>query len=192
MPGRIKRISRKLIVAKSLYGWCLIGLLGPPNKNSSDFFAMKVVVEEGISKQLETFWQLENLGIVPVNENLNCNDDKILQEFEENIEFRDGRCVVQLPWKVNLKESLDNNYEIAYERFSKLCHKFQNDQSLYTDYKNVVDSYVEQNIMERVPNTNVVDGAEFHLSHRAVIRHDRSSSKLRIVFVASSHKRGKF
>ncbi|GFY63069.1 integrase catalytic domain-containing protein [Trichonephila inaurata madagascariensis] len=103
---------------------------------------MKVVVEEGISKQLETFWQLENLGIEPVNENLNCNDDKILQEFEENIQFRDGRYVVKLHWKDNWKESLDNNYEIAYERFSKLSHKFQNDQSLYTEYKNVVDTLV--------------------------------------------------
>ncbi|GFU42597.1 integrase catalytic domain-containing protein [Nephila pilipes] len=192
MTGRIKRISRKLVAAESLYGWCLIGISGPPNKNSRDSFAMKVVVEEDISKQLEAFWQLENLGIEPVNENLNCKDNKILQEFEENIQFRDGRYVVKLPWKDNLKESLDNNYEIAHERFSKLCHKFKNDQSLYTEYKNVIDSYVEQNIVERVPNSNVVGGAEFYLPYRAVIRHDRVSSKLRIVFDASSHKRGKF
>ncbi|GFT86752.1 integrase catalytic domain-containing protein [Nephila pilipes] len=73
MTGRIKRISRKLVAAESLYGWCLIGISAPPpNKNSSDSFAMKVVVEEDISKQLEAFWQLENLGIEPVNENLNC------------------------------------------------------------------------------------------------------------------------
>ncbi|GFT14098.1 integrase catalytic domain-containing protein [Nephila pilipes] len=192
MTGRIKRISRKLVAAESLYGWCLIGISGPSNKNSSDSFAMKVVVEEDISKQLEAFWQLENLGIEPVNENLNCKDNKILQEFEENIQFRDGRYVVKLPWKDNLKESLDNNYEIVHERFSKLCHKFKNDQSLYTEYKNVVDSYVEQNIVERVPNSNVVGDAEFYLAHRAVIRHDRVSSKLRIVFDASSHKGGKF
>ncbi|GFX56031.1 integrase catalytic domain-containing protein [Trichonephila clavipes] len=108
--------SSETLAAESLYGWCLIGLSGHPNKNSSDFFAMKVVVEVGISKQLETFWQLENLGIEPVKENLNCNDDKILQEFEENIQFRDGRYVVQLPWKDNLKELVDNNYEI----FSKI------------------------------------------------------------------------
>ncbi|GFU15780.1 integrase catalytic domain-containing protein [Nephila pilipes] len=192
MTDRIKRISRKLAAAESLYGWCLIGISGPPNKNSSDSFAMKVVVEEDISKQLEAFWQLENLGIEPVNENLNCKDNKILQEFEENIQFRDGRYVVKLPWKDNLKQSLDNNYEIAHERFSKLYHKFKSDQSLYTEYKNVVDSYVEQNIVERVPNSNVVGDAEFYLPHRAVIRHDRVSSKLRIVFDASSHKRGKF
>ncbi|GFT90436.1 integrase catalytic domain-containing protein [Nephila pilipes] len=192
MTGRIKRISRKLVAAESLYGWCLIRISGPRNKNSSDSFAMKVVVEEDISKQLEAFWQLENLGIEPINENLNCKDNKILQEFEENIQFRDSRYVVKLPWKDNLKESLDNNYEIAHERFSKLCHKFKNDQSLYTEYKNVIDSYVEQNIVERVPNSNVVGGAEFYLPHRAVIRHDRVSSKLRIVFDASSHKRGKF
>ncbi|GFS76860.1 integrase catalytic domain-containing protein, partial [Nephila pilipes] len=162
MTGRIKRISRKFVAAESLYGWCLIVISGPRNKNSSDSFAMKVVVEEDISKQLEAFWQLENLGIEPVNENLNCKDNKILQEFEENIQFRDGRYVVKLPWKDNLKESLDNNYEIAHERFSKLCHKFKSDQSLYTECKN------------------------------AVIWHDRVSSKLRIVFDASSHKRGKF
>ncbi|GFS42957.1 integrase catalytic domain-containing protein [Nephila pilipes] len=71
MTGRIKRISRKFVAAESLYGWCLIGISGPPNKNSSDSFAMKVVVEEDISKQFEAFWQLENLGIEPVNENLN-------------------------------------------------------------------------------------------------------------------------
>ncbi|GFV74403.1 uncharacterized protein TNCV_5128451 [Trichonephila clavipes] len=53
-------------------------------------------------------------------------------------------------------------------------------------------NYVEQNIVERVPNTNVVDGAEFYLPHRAVIPHDRSSSNLRIVFDASSLKRDKF
>ncbi|GFV75038.1 integrase catalytic domain-containing protein [Trichonephila clavipes] len=53
MTGRIKRISRKLVAAESLYEWCLIGISGPPNKNSSDFFAMKVVVEEGISRQLD-------------------------------------------------------------------------------------------------------------------------------------------
>ncbi|GFS64112.1 integrase catalytic domain-containing protein [Nephila pilipes] len=153
---------------------------------------MKVVVEEDISKQLESFWQLENLGIEPVNENLSCKDNKILLEFKENIQFQDGRYVVKLPWKDNLKESIDNNYEIAHERFSKLCHNFKHDQSLYTEYKNVVDSYVEQNIVERVPNSNVVGGAEFYLPYRAVIRHDRVSSKLIIVFDVSSHKRGKF
>ncbi|GFT50985.1 integrase catalytic domain-containing protein [Nephila pilipes] len=122
----------------------------------------------------------------------NLHDSSSCDSFEENIQFRDGRYVVKLPWKDNLKESLDNNYEIAHERFSKLCDKFKNDQSLYTEYKNVIDSYVEQNIVERVPNSNVVGGAELYLPHRTVIRHDRVSSKLRIVFDASSHKRGKF
>ncbi|GBO24395.1 hypothetical protein AVEN_62120-1 [Araneus ventricosus] len=192
MTGRIKRINWKLVAAESLYGWCLIGVSGPLNKNSSDSSVMKVVVEKDISKQLETFWQLENLGIEPANDRLNCNDSKILQEFEDSIQFRDNRHVVKLPWKDNLKESLDNNYEIAYERFSKLCYKFQNDHSLYSQYKDVVDSYIEQNIVERVPNSNVEDCAEFYLPHRAVIRHDKVSSKLRIVFDASSHKSGKF
>ncbi|GBM78178.1 hypothetical protein AVEN_161850-1 [Araneus ventricosus] len=192
MTGRIKRINRKLVAAESLSGWCLIGVSGSPNKNSSDSSVMKAVVEEDISKQLETFWQLENLGIEPANDGLNCNDNKILQEFEESIQFRDNRYIVKFLWKDNLKESLDNNFEIAYERFSKLCYKFQNDHSLYSQYKDDVDSYIEQNIVDRVPNSNVEDCAEFYLPHRAVIRHDKVSSKLRIVFDASSHKSGKF
>ncbi|GBN02393.1 hypothetical protein AVEN_19009-1 [Araneus ventricosus] len=164
MAGRIKRINRKLVAAESLYGWCLIGVSGPLNKNSSDSSVMKVVVEEDISKQLETFWLLENLGIEPANDRLNCNDSKRLQEFEDSIQFRDNRYVVKLPWKDNLKDQ----------------------------YKDVVDSYIEQNIVERVPNSNVEDCEEFYLPHRAVIRHNKVSSKLRIVFDASSHKSGKF
>ncbi|GBM35413.1 hypothetical protein AVEN_181512-1 [Araneus ventricosus] len=160
MTGRIKRIDRKLVASEFLYGWCLIGVSGPPNENSSDSSVMKVVVEEDISKQLETFWQLENPGIEPANDRLNCNDNKILQEFEESIQFRDNR--------------------------------YSDDVDSYSRCKDVVDSYIEQNIAERVPNSNVEDCAEFYLPHRPVIRHDKVSSKLRIVFDASSHKSGKF
>ncbi|XP_054717257.1 uncharacterized protein LOC129226651 [Uloborus diversus] len=192
MTGRIKRINRKLVAAASLYGWCLIGISGSPNKNSGDSFAMKVMVEENISKQLETFWQLENLGIESANDDVSCNDNKTLREFEDSIRFQDGRYVVKLPWKDNFKESLENNYEVAYERFSKLCYRFQNDHSLYSEYRRVVNNYIEQNIVERVPESSVADSPEFYLPHRAVIRDDRVSSKLRVVFDASSHKKGKF
>ncbi|GFU21992.1 integrase catalytic domain-containing protein [Nephila pilipes] len=32
MTGRIKRISRKLVATESFYGWCLIGISGPPKQ----------------------------------------------------------------------------------------------------------------------------------------------------------------
>lgn len=41
---------------------------------------------------LQSFWQLESLGIKDI-------DNNVLTEFDKNIQFKDGRYEVSLPWK---------------------------------------------------------------------------------------------
>ncbi|GFU89751.1 uncharacterized protein TNCV_593701 [Trichonephila clavipes] len=152
---------------------------------------MSVIVNESnISKQLSEFCNLENLGIeaereVSDEENI---DNDIMSEFEAGISYQNKRYKVKFPWKPNMKTLLENNEEIARKRFLKLRSRFKNDSSLFEDYKLVVNNYLSEKIIERVPfeEENLKHNI-FYLPHRAVIRTDKTTSKLRIVFDASSH-----
>ncbi|GFT01665.1 uncharacterized protein TNCV_4204971 [Trichonephila clavipes] len=146
---------------------------------------MSVIV---ICKQLSEFWDLENLGIeAEVSDEENIDND-IMSEFEAGISYQNKRYKVKLSWKPNMKTLLENNEEIARKRFLKLRSRFKNDSSLFEDYKLVVNNYLSEKIIERVPfeEENPKHNI-FYLPHRAVIRTDKTTSKLRIVFDASSH-----
>ncbi|GFW36936.1 DUF1758 domain-containing protein [Trichonephila clavipes] len=97
---------------------------------------------------------------IEANSTENISDDVTLKEFESGISFSDNRYSVRLPWKPGMKEQLQDNQ-----------HK-------------------SENIIESVTNELKEDKTIFYLPHTAVIREDKTTSKLRIVFDASSHAKG--
>ncbi|GFW08179.1 uncharacterized protein TNCV_956101 [Trichonephila clavipes] len=151
---------------------------------------MSVVVNESnISKQLSEFWDLENFGIeAEVSDEEMVFDNDIMSEFEAGISYQNKRYKVKFPWKLNMRILLENNEEIARKKFLKLRSRFKNDSSLFEDYKLVVSNYLSEKIIELVPfEEENLKHTIFYLPHRAVIRTDKTTSKLRIVFDASSH-----
>ncbi|GFV32399.1 uncharacterized protein TNCV_1676851 [Trichonephila clavipes] len=185
VTGRITRLNKNLVTVETLFGWSLQG----QSTDSEDLLTMSVIVNESnISKQLSEFWNLENLGIeAEVSDEENIDND-IMSEFEAGISYQNKRYKVKFPWKPNMKTLLENNEEVARKRFLKLRSRFKNDSSLFEDYKLVVNNYLSEKIIERVPfeEENLKHNI-FYLPHRAVIRTDKTTSKLRIVFDASSH-----
>ncbi|GFX98643.1 uncharacterized protein TNCV_1502211 [Trichonephila clavipes] len=115
-------------------------------------------------------------------------DNDIMSEFEAGFSYQNKRYEVKFPWKPNMKTLLEYNEDIARKRLLKLRSRFKNDSSLFEDYKLVVNNYLSEKIIERVPfeEENLKHNI-FYLPHRAVIRTDKTTSKLRIVFDASSH-----
>ncbi|GFW92351.1 integrase catalytic domain-containing protein [Trichonephila clavipes] len=127
------------------------------------------------SIQLSEFWNLENLGIeAEVSDEENIDND-IMSEFEAGISYQNKRYKVKFPWKPNMKTLLENNEEVARKRFLKLRSRFKNDSSLFEDYKLVVNNYLSEKIIERVPFE------EENLKHNIFIYHiehyDKASSK---------------
>ncbi|GFV62145.1 uncharacterized protein TNCV_4109481 [Trichonephila clavipes] len=154
-----------------------------------DILKMSVIVNESnICKQLSEFWDLENLGIeAEVSDEENIDND-IMSEFEAGISYQNKRYKVKFLGNLTMKTLLENNEELLGKRFLKLRSRFKNDSSLFEDYKLVVNNYLSEKIIERVPfEEENLEHNIFYLPHRAVIRTDKTTSKLRIVFDASSH-----
>ncbi|GFX05916.1 uncharacterized protein TNCV_1785481 [Trichonephila clavipes] len=175
VTGRITRLNKNL-VTETLFGWSLQG----QSTDSEDLLTMSVIVNESnISKQLTEFWNLENLGIeAEVSDEENIDND-MMSEFEAGISYQNKRYKVKFPWKPNMKTLLENNEEVARKRFLKLRSRFKNDSSLFEDYKLVVNNYLSEKIIERVPfeEENLKHNI-FYLPHRAVIRTDKNYKQI--------------
>ena len=86
------------------------------------------LIEENILMKdyLKRFWTLDNMGL---GENENPDDKSIIKQFENDLQFNNGRYVTRLLWKSN-HENLGNNFENAKRRLTSLAKKLKNDEWL--------------------------------------------------------------
>ncbi|GFW08854.1 uncharacterized protein TNCV_993711 [Trichonephila clavipes] len=83
-----------------------------------------------------------------------------------------------------------NNKTVARKRFEGLVRRFKCDHELFCEYKDVIDDYVREGIVERTSCDSLLDSHGFYLPHHAVIRSDKTTSHIRIVFDGSAHEDG--
>nr|XP_015926009.2 uncharacterized protein LOC107453632 [Parasteatoda tepidariorum] len=112
-------------------------------------------------------------------------EQDLLREFNDSIQFVDNRYCVKLPWIEGKQEKLVSNREVALKRFNSLVKRFKRDPSLYKEYREVVDDYLKEGIVEL--SDDLINESTFYLPHHAVIREDKTSSRLRIVFDGTAH-----
>ncbi|GBO44085.1 hypothetical protein AVEN_126128-1 [Araneus ventricosus] len=137
--------------------------------------------------KINEFWELENMGINS-RENINL-EMQILEKFEENTTYTNGRYETKLLWKDD-QSQLNNNYEIAKKRLFNLNDKFKRDKNLYLNYKEIIQQQLKDGIVEYAncePN-NTCPG--YFMPHHAVIREQKETTKVRICFDASSKSKG--
>ncbi|GFT56897.1 DUF1758 domain-containing protein [Nephila pilipes] len=92
-------------------------------------------------------------------------DKEGLREFNESVQLVENKYCVKLPWKEGMQEKLGNNREVALRRFKGLVEKFKRDPVLYKEYQE---------------------------PHPAVVREDKVSSRLRIVFDGAAYEEGQY
>ena len=139
--------------------------------------------EDGLSDQLQKFWNLESIGILP-------KDCAVHEEFKEGIEFKDGRYMVCLPWK-EVHRPLADNFKLSLGRLTHLVEKLKEDPELCQEYSDIISNQLEAGIIEEVPDDHHPEvGRVYYIPHHPVIRRDKDTTKVRIVYDASAKKAG--
>ncbi|GFU32719.1 DUF1758 domain-containing protein [Nephila pilipes] len=87
---------------------------------------------------------------------------------------------------------LGNNRKVALRRFKGLVERFKRDPLLFKEYREVFGGYLEEGIVEWCMTEGLADESSFYLPHYAVVREDKVSSILRIVFNGAAHEEGKY
>ncbi|XP_065064703.1 uncharacterized protein LOC135690935 [Rhopilema esculentum] len=140
---------------------------------------------EEITQTLREFWKQESSGIDKGSEP--TNEDKQDEQFE--ITFNGKRYQVSLPWKVDIS-CLNDDYNLALNRLKSLLCRLKGNPELLSEYDNIFKEQLNNGIIEQVPVEEENQGNPHFMSHHGVIRRDRETTKLRVVFdgSAKSHK----
>ncbi|GFW91384.1 integrase catalytic domain-containing protein [Trichonephila clavipes] len=180
LEGRYE--NKRLI--DSVFGYIVTGSI--QNEPSNYYFCN--FIQDQVDRNLTKFWDLEAIGIKAES---SCDpDDQAMQHFKSSVRFNSGRYEVGFPWKGHTQE-LNDNFSVAEKRVKSLTRRFIRDPTLYIQYSEILKEYEYQGIIERVLETEKpTDRAVFYLPHQAVFRQESLTTKMRIVFDASSHEDG--
>jgi hypothetical protein len=136
-----------------------------------------------LDQQLRAFWELESLGI-------HEEETTLYDDFTRNITFQDGRYTVPLPWK-EFHDHLPDNYLLSLKRLKGLLHRLRNDPTMLKEYDDTIRDQAAKGIIELVPSDKETAAATVHyLPHHAVVRRDKATTKLRVVYDASAKSTG--
>ena len=127
-------------------------------------------------------WDIESLGI-------RDDTESVHDSLFKNISFENGRYTVQLPFRKHHKP-LPDNYELSLVHLNSLYKRLQREPPLLNDYNEIIKEQINDGIVERVTETDVPEPGEvYFIPHQAVIQKHAASTRLRIVFDATSKAR---
>ncbi|XP_045541884.1 uncharacterized protein LOC123723349 [Papilio machaon] len=182
MSGVIKGSEGSPIAQQTQFGWIISG--GGIKENiTRGIVSMHLNVK--LEKMLEKCWEDENVEIR--NNTPYTLEELRAEQIYENTTTREpnGRYVVALQFKHDEPNLPTHTYERALDRFKRLEKKLSQNEKLSHEYNKVMREYLTLNHMEPVKERTRNERA-IYLPHHAVLREDKITTKVRVVFDASS------
>ena len=135
-------------------------------------------------QNLEFLHSKETLGVKP--HEYRRTDEIAIQKFFDSVQWVENaqKYSVGLPFNDRI-ERLKQNKELAYARMFQLVKRFAQDTNFAVNYALVIKDYIDK-YAEEVSEDTTTSGPISYLPHRAVIRNDSSTTKIRIVFDGSA------
>ena len=112
------------------------------------------------------------------------------EELVETISLKNNHYEVQLPWKSS-HPLLPDNYRLSQKRLHGLLKRLRQDPEILREYDSVIKEQIKKGIVELVEEPTQGEVGKVHyIPHRAIIRRDKSTTKLRVVYDASARSSG--
>ena len=192
VTGEVSKGASGPVAIHTRLGWVLSGSvpLSMPRKQSTNLMTVHTLridaqpsVEDTLEESLHSFWSLESLGIkVP--------EQSLIEEFGETIQLKNGRYEVSLPWKEQ-HDVLPDNYLLSLNRLQGLVRRLRQEPDILQQYDAIIQDQIQRGIVEAVEDPDTAVGGSVHyLPHHAVIRKEKKTTKVRIVYDASARSDG--
>ncbi|GFQ89534.1 uncharacterized protein TNCT_518481 [Trichonephila clavata] len=115
------KLSDSLALVPSSFGWILSGSRSHATVSFNPIVHSINVdtLTRDLDNMVRNFWNLESIGTQPIQEKLrlSTHNAELLTNFHQSFKIIDGRRVVHLPWKPEVKLT-SSNYDTAIHRFN--------------------------------------------------------------------------
>ena len=139
---------------------------------------------------LRAFWELESLGIVDKPEQRMTAEERApVAQVSKTLEVRNGRYRIGILWKEG-EPKLTNNYEVALMRLKSQEKSLPRKGPKVMDaYNEIFQNYKKKDYIRQVPKSEVVE--QWFLPHFPVVKEERVTTKVCVVFDAAAKHNGK-
>ncbi|XP_064621089.1 uncharacterized protein LOC135483944 [Lineus longissimus] len=138
-------------------------------------------------------WETEHIGILPNEKNQHLSEletEALRQHKEKTIKIKDGyeTGLLKHPeWKDKI---LKSNKQQAMRRLGSLEQRLKKDPTLSARYQEQINELIKKGRAERVSEEKEPeDRSVWYLPHHPVVREDKTTTKVRIVFDGSMRGR---
>lgn len=167
------------IMQNTEFGWIITGRVDMEDNGSPTCCSIST---SELDAQLIKFWKIEEL----TDRASFTTEERFVENHFKSTHTRnsDGRFVVAVPKKLN-PELLGESKTMAMKRFLELEKRLSNDQNLKTQYTQFMREYQELEHMEEISAEPQKKSCYF-LPHHPVVKETSITTKVRVVFDASS------
>lgn len=187
LAGTIKVNKSQLVLQNTCFGYVVSGSLPNFKQNSSSnlsVIALHTAVQ--MEKLVSQFWEAEKVPEIYIE--YPTEQEACEAIFQNSVKLENNKFEVDLPLKQPLDElNLGDTFSLALKRFENLEKRLKSDAELFMLYKNFINEYISLDHARvfDINNYNLQDGNVYFMSHHPVIRNDKKSNKLRVVFDGS-------
>ena len=139
---------------------------------------------------LRKFWELESIGIKEETRQPMTVEEKVaMTKVEETLTFENGRYTVGIPWREG-EPRLGNNYDAALGRLQSQEKSLKRKgPDIMKQYSHIFEEYEHKGYIKKVAKSETKE--QWFLPHFPVIRPDKDTTKVRVVFDAAMKCQGK-
>ncbi|XP_065195851.1 uncharacterized protein LOC135827251 [Sycon ciliatum] len=174
---------------KTRLGWVLFGP-NAVNKSSNGSTTLLGVsqssgAEEELDELVKKFWSLEAVGMQPHPPTPAMTpDEKAADDLTAATLSHDGeRFQIGIPWHGGGPgPEVRSNFELANGRLTSLMRMLERKPDVKLRYAAVLEDYLSKGYIRLLEDVPSVSANQNYLPHFAVVREDKATTKVRIVF----------
>ena len=187
------------IASRTLLGWTCVGYPegnidhdAHTNFSQNTFFTIKRSGSDvaEINSTMKKFWEIDSAGITTQKTIVDTGEKAALKKAENSFRFIDGRYEIGIPWKEELHQMV-NNHKMAMKRLQNTEKRLLKKPDLMKAYDEVIDNYLDKGYIRRVSIAEKQPDSKWYLPHFAILKPNKATTKLRIVFDASAKYEGR-
>ena len=169
-------------------GWVCLGPVGSSPRQPSNQTLHMMQSTEQLDMLVAKFWEVEQVGL---------ESDKTVAEMEaeqittRTMQLQDGHISTSIPWVgENGQPDLPDNRQMAERRLRSLETSLSRRPDVKQQYASVLASHLEKGyVTECSSEANDING-QWLLPHFPVVRSDKETTKVRVVFDAAAKYQG--
>ena len=139
---------------------------------------------------MQSMTDLELMQVKSSKESLLSREEQTaVDKVKKSLKYTGSRYQAAVPWR-DEEPSFENNYDMAMSRLVKTERSLlkRQDEDLPKKYNDVFEQYVNKGYLTEVTNTKHEQdqGKVWYLPHFPVVKNDRSTTKIRVVYDAAA------